>query len=110
MSATRRVTTRPQGGEVGSGQVLGERELLRGERPRDRRHRDVQLQVRRDHDPGLNQAPNGGIAILSPANTAVCLTTTAGSCSATEPDQLLPVGGKRNYARVVWPDPFQGAA
>jgi len=59
--------------------------------------------------PVLNQASNGGIAMLSPANTAVCLTTTAGSCSATEPDQYYP-SGTRNYARVVAHDAFQGAA
>ena len=47
--------------------------------------------------------------MLSPANTAVCLTTTAGSCSSTEPDQYYP-SGERNYARVVAHDAFQGAA
>lgn len=59
--------------------------------------------------PVLNQAPDGGVAMLSPANTAVCLTTTAGSCSSTEPDQYYP-SGERNYARVVAHDAFQGAA
>lgn len=59
--------------------------------------------------PVLNQAADGGVAMLSPANTAVCLTTTAGSCSSTEPDQYYP-SGERNYARVVAHDAFQGAA
>ena len=40
------------GGQVGLGQVLGERQRLRGERRRHRRHRDVQLRVRRHRDPG----------------------------------------------------------
>jgi branched-chain amino acid transport system substrate-binding protein len=59
--------------------------------------------------PVLNQASNGGIAMLSPANTLVCLTTTASSCSSTQPDQYYP-SGTRNYARVVAHDAFQGAA
>ena len=59
--------------------------------------------------PLLNQATGGGIAMLSPANTFVCLTTPAGSCSSTQPDQYYP-SGTRNYARAVAHDAFQGAA
>ncbi len=47
--------------------------------------------------------------MLSPANTFVCLTTPAGSCSSTQPDQYYP-SGTRNYARAVAHDAFQGAA
>jgi branched-chain amino acid transport system substrate-binding protein len=59
--------------------------------------------------PVVNQAPNGGIPMVSPANTYVCLTTKAGNCSSTEPDKYYP-SGTRNYARVVANDAYQGAA
>jgi len=59
--------------------------------------------------PILNQAPNGGIAMISPANTFVCLTEGGPGCEATEPDKYYPTG-KRNYARVVAHDAYQGAA
>ncbi|MDQ3821830.1 MAG: branched-chain amino acid ABC transporter substrate-binding protein [Actinomycetota bacterium] len=59
--------------------------------------------------PVLNQAPNGGIAMISPANTFVCLTEGGPGCEATEPDKYYPTG-KRNYARVVAHDAYQGAA
>jgi branched-chain amino acid transport system substrate-binding protein len=59
--------------------------------------------------PVVNQAPNGGIPMVSPANTYVCLTTTAGNCSSTEPDKYYP-SGTRNYVRVVANDAYQGAA
>ena len=59
--------------------------------------------------PVLNQAPNGGIPMLSPANTYVCLTTTAGNCASTEPEKYYP-SGNRNYLRVVANDAYQGAA
>ena len=60
--------------------------------------------------PVLNQAPDGGIAMISPANTYVCLTERRpGSCDATEPDKYYP-SGTRNYARVVANDAYQGAA
>jgi hypothetical protein len=47
--------------------------------------------------PVLNQAPDGGIAMISPANTYVCLTAAAPSCDSTEPDKYYP-SGTRNYA------------
>jgi branched-chain amino acid transport system substrate-binding protein len=59
--------------------------------------------------PVLNQAPGGGVAMISPANTYVCLTEGGPGCDATEPDKYYP-GGTRNYARVVAHDAYQGAA
>jgi len=59
--------------------------------------------------PVLNQAPNGGIAMMSPANTFVCLTEGGPGCEETEPDKYYPTGN-RNYARVVPHDAYQGAA
>ena len=59
--------------------------------------------------PVLNQAPGGGVAMISPANTYVCLTEGGPGCDATEPDKYYP-SGSRNYARVVAHDAYQGAA
>jgi branched-chain amino acid transport system substrate-binding protein len=60
--------------------------------------------------PVLNQAPDGGIAMISPANTYPCLTVNLpGGCDSTEPDKYYP-SGTRNYARVVAHDAYQGAA
>ena len=59
--------------------------------------------------PVLNEAPNGGIAMMSPANTYPCLTVNLpGACEATEPDKYYPAG-TRNYARVAPADDYQGA-
>jgi branched-chain amino acid transport system substrate-binding protein len=60
--------------------------------------------------PVLNQAPDGGIPMMSPANTYPCLTVNLpGGCDATEPDKYYP-SGSRNYARVAPADDYQGAA
>jgi branched-chain amino acid transport system substrate-binding protein len=59
--------------------------------------------------PVLNQAPGGGVAMLSPANTYVCLTEGGPGCSEDEPDRYYPTG-VRNYVRVVAHDAYQGAA
>ena len=59
--------------------------------------------------PVLNQAPGGGIPLISPANTYPCLTEAGPSCDETEPDKYYPTG-KRNYLRVVPHDAYQGAA
>ena len=59
--------------------------------------------------PVLNQAPGGGVAMVSPANTYVCLTEGGPGCDDTEPDKYYP-SGQRNYARVVAHDAYQGAA
>jgi branched-chain amino acid transport system substrate-binding protein len=60
--------------------------------------------------PVLNQASDGGIPMVSPANTYPCLTVNLpGGCDATEPDKYYP-SGTRNYARVVPHDAYQGAA
>ncbi len=59
--------------------------------------------------PVLNQAPGGGMAMLSPANTYVCLTEGGPGCADDEPDKYYP-SGARNYARVVANDAYQGAA
>ena len=40
--------------------------------------------------PVLNQAPGGGVAMISPANTYVCLTEGGPGCDATEPDKYYP--------------------
>jgi branched-chain amino acid transport system substrate-binding protein len=58
--------------------------------------------------PVLNQAPGGGLAMVSPGNTLVCLTETASTCEPNEPDVYYPTG-KRNYARVVPNDAVQGS-
>ncbi len=50
-----------------------------------------------------------GVAMVSPGNTAVCLTERSGSCEEGQPESLYP-SGTRNYARVVPNDSFQGAA
>jgi branched-chain amino acid transport system substrate-binding protein len=59
--------------------------------------------------PVLNQAPGGGLAMISPANTYVCLTEGGPGCAENEPDQYYP-SGNRNYTRVVAHDAYQGAA
>ena len=58
--------------------------------------------------PALNQAEGGAIAMVSPSNTKVCLTTSVPSCASTEPDKFYP-SGERNYARVVALDDAQAA-
>jgi branched-chain amino acid transport system substrate-binding protein len=55
--------------------------------------------------PVLNQAPGGGLLLLSPANTYGCLTEP---CAGNEPEKYYPTG-TRNYARVAPSDPNQGA-
>jgi branched-chain amino acid transport system substrate-binding protein len=55
--------------------------------------------------PVLNQAPGGGLAMMSPANTYGCLTEP---CAGNEPETYYP-SGTRNYARVAPSDPNQGA-
>ena len=59
--------------------------------------------------PVLNQAPGGGLAMVSPANTYVCLTEGGPGCADDEPDRYYP-SGTRNYVRVVAHDAYQGAA
>ncbi|MEI6541777.1 MAG: hypothetical protein WCO86_19970 [Planctomycetota bacterium] len=59
--------------------------------------------------PVLNRASGGPIAMVSPANTYVGLTHKGPGTAAGEPGMYYPTG-KRNYARVVAADDFQGAA
>ena len=59
--------------------------------------------------PILNNAPGGGVAMVSPANTFVCLTVSGPGCADDEPDRYYPTG-QRNYARMVAHDAYQGAA
>jgi branched-chain amino acid transport system substrate-binding protein len=59
--------------------------------------------------PILNRAPNGPVAMISPANTYVGLTHGGPGTAAGEPGKYYPTG-KRNYARVVAADDYQGAA
>jgi len=56
--------------------------------------------------PVLNQA---GIAQISPANTAVGLTTDEPGAEAGEPGKYAP-SGKKTYMRIVPRDTIQGAA
>lgn len=55
--------------------------------------------------PILNKA---GVMMISPGNTAVCLTQSSPLCESGQPQSLYPTG-KRTYARVVPNDAFQGA-
>ena len=57
--------------------------------------------------PILGEAPGGGLAMVSPGNTLICLTQTSPSCGKGEPASLYPA--RRNYARVVPNDAYQGA-
>jgi branched-chain amino acid transport system substrate-binding protein len=59
--------------------------------------------------PVMNRAPNGPVAVVSPANTYVGLTHGGPGTVAGEPGKYYPTG-KRNYARVVAADDYQGAA
>jgi branched-chain amino acid transport system substrate-binding protein len=59
--------------------------------------------------PILNRAPSGPVGMVSPANTYTGLTTTGPGTAAGEPGKYYPTG-KRNYARVVAQDQYQGAA
>jgi len=59
--------------------------------------------------PVLNEAPGGGVGMVSPANTYVCLTIPGPGCEDTEPDKYYPTG-QRNYIRMVAHDAYQGAA
>jgi branched-chain amino acid transport system substrate-binding protein len=56
--------------------------------------------------PILNEA---GIAMISPANTNVGLTTDLPGAGPGEPEKYYPAG-TRNYARIVPKDTIQGAA
>jgi branched-chain amino acid transport system substrate-binding protein len=56
-----------------------------------------------------NRAPNGPLGMVSPANTYVGLTHKGPAIAPGEPDKYYP-NGKRNYARIVAADDFQGAA
>jgi branched-chain amino acid transport system substrate-binding protein len=56
--------------------------------------------------PVLNQAPDGGMLMISNANTNPGLTK---SWDPGEPDKYYPTG-KRNYARVITTDDYQGSA
>jgi branched-chain amino acid transport system substrate-binding protein len=59
--------------------------------------------------PILNEAPGGGVAMISPGNTFVCLTEPSEDlCDPDQPDSYFPTGS-RNYVRVVPNDAAQGA-
>jgi branched-chain amino acid transport system substrate-binding protein len=57
--------------------------------------------------PILGRAPDGGVAMVSPGNTAICLTEASPECTAGTPGSLYPKA--HNYARVVPNDAYQGA-
>jgi branched-chain amino acid transport system substrate-binding protein len=57
--------------------------------------------------PILGRASGGGVAMVSPGNTLICLTQSAPGCRQGQPKSLYPQ--RRNYARVVPNDAYQGA-
>lgn len=57
--------------------------------------------------PILGRAPGGGVAMVSPGNTLICLTQSSPGCAKGTPGSLYPA--RRNYARVVPNDAYQGA-
>jgi branched-chain amino acid transport system substrate-binding protein len=57
--------------------------------------------------PILGRAPAGGVAMVSPGNTAICLTESSPTCTGGTPGSLYPKA--HNYARVVPNDAYQGA-
>jgi branched-chain amino acid transport system substrate-binding protein len=57
--------------------------------------------------PILGRAPDGGVAMVSPGNTAICLTESSPECADGTPGSLYPKA--HNYARVVPNDAYQGA-
>src|SRR5579872_4186912 len=59
--------------------------------------------------PVLNRAPNGPLAMVSPADTYAGLTHSAPGTVADEPGSYYPTGA-RSFARVVAADDLQGAA
>ena len=59
--------------------------------------------------PILNRAPGGPVGMISPANTYTGLTVRGPGTAPGEPGKYYPTG-KRNYARVVAQDQYQGAA
>ncbi len=59
--------------------------------------------------PVLNGASGGGVPMVSPGNTFVCLTEPSPRlCKPDEPGKYFP-SGNRNYIRVVPNDAVQGA-
>jgi len=56
-----------------------------------------------------NRASGGPLGMVSPSNTYPGLTVGGPGTAPGEPRVYYPTG-KRNYARVVWTDQFQGAA
>jgi branched-chain amino acid transport system substrate-binding protein len=59
--------------------------------------------------PILNRAAGGPIGMISPANTYTGLTAKGPGTAPGEPGKYYPTG-KRNYARVVAQEQYQGAA
>jgi len=59
--------------------------------------------------PIANRASGGPLGMVSPSNTYPGLTVGGPGTAPGEPKVYYPTG-KRNYARVVWTDQFQGAA
>jgi branched-chain amino acid transport system substrate-binding protein len=59
--------------------------------------------------PTLNRAPNGPLAMVSPADTYAGLTHSAPGTAAGEPGRYYPTG-TRNFTRVIAADDLQGAA
>jgi branched-chain amino acid transport system substrate-binding protein len=57
--------------------------------------------------PILGNASGGGVAMVSPGNTLICLTQSSPTCPKGLPASLYPKA--HNYARVVPNDAYQGA-
>ena len=59
--------------------------------------------------PILDSSPSGALVLVSPTNTETGLTHAGGGTAPREPGRYYPTG-KRNFARVIAPDDFQGIA
>ena len=99
-----------QAGKWDSGKCVGKRQRIRSRPERRRRDRHVQLGSRpRSRSRSSTVLRTGLLAMVSPANTYVGLTTSGPGTAAGEPGKYYPTG-VRNYARVVAADNYQGAA
>ena len=89
--------------------MLHERQCLRAEQGRDRRHRDVQLGLRRDHRPDPQPRSGRSGRHGQPGEHLHRPDHHRSGTAPGEPRKYYPTG-KRNYARVVAQDQYQGAA
>jgi branched-chain amino acid transport system substrate-binding protein len=59
--------------------------------------------------PIIGRSPTGPLALVSPINTNPGLTHSSGGSAPGEPGRYYP-SGRRNFARLIAPDDFQGVA